>query len=163
MPTQQYGNSTTLYTDYRHYIQVQRYYYSFRNLVHTCLLPNLLIYYFESSIRCASSVFVLYINFPSVPNITTQTYQNSTYYNQDRRYIYNGMHSYLLQKMSTLGYYGWQMSWKPKNRQFLMSALIMLCAIHCRYNFNVLTQVSRVHLQCSSFLLKSAQLSLLQS
>ena len=27
-------------------------------------LPNLLIYYFESSIRCASSVFVLYINFP---------------------------------------------------------------------------------------------------
>ena len=42
-------------------------------------LPNLLIYYFESSIRCASSVFVLYINFPSVPNITT--YQNSTYYN----------------------------------------------------------------------------------
>ena len=139
MPTQQYGNSTTLYTDYRHYIQVQRYYYSFRNL----------------------PVFVLYINFPSVPNITT--YQNSTYYNQDRRYIYNGMHLYLLHKMSTLGYYGWQMSWKPKNRQFLMSALIMLCAIHCRYNFNVLTQVSRVHLQCSSFLLKTAQLSLLQS
>ena len=53
-----------------------------------------------------------------------------------RNYIYSGMRlqSHLLQKMYFLCYFGQNMSRGPKNWYFLMWALIMQWAIHCRYN-----------------------------